>query len=207
CAQQNAFDPILSRYIRFPSIIGSHGWQWSRELYMNQAAVWTYDLETNLWRNRRPFPWPNFAPLRRARWDAHKPVVVVFAGEGAESSLETWVFDVDHNVSNGKKPAREPDPSGNRDRVLIAVPDKNLIYLEDCTSKPREQQMWSYRCEEVPRGIHGVSAPMRTKSRPPEDVVVSVLSAKEVEVTWKVPPKGKEVAFATDKPITYVVER
>jgi hypothetical protein len=311
CAQQNLFDPIINRYIRFPSFSGSHGWQWSREIYMNQASVWTYDLETNLWRNRRPFPQPRLAPLRCASWDAQNQVAVIFGGEGsregtivydpyentwtsmkpakepdfrsggnmaydplhklhilfgsqftddphtwaydyeknewrdlkpkvqpptdkndavlaydeasenviavvkivegkdeeAKSTLETWVFDVGNNVWNRKKPAREPDPSGNRARVLIAVPERNLIYLEDCTSKPREQQIWSYRCAEIPRGLHGISAPARTKPRTPEDVVVSVISAKEVEVTWKVPPKAKDVLFAADKPLTYVVER
>jgi hypothetical protein len=28
CGQQNVFDPLRGRYIRFPSFAGSHGWQW-----------------------------------------------------------------------------------------------------------------------------------------------------------------------------------
>ena len=311
CAQQNVFDPIVNRYIRFPSFSGSHGWQWSREIYMNQASVWTYDLETNLWRNRRSFPQPRLAPLRCASWDADHQVAVVFGGEGskegtivydpyentwtsmkpakepefrsggnmtydpvhqlhilfgaqftndphtwaydykknewrdlkpeaqpptdkndavlaydefsemvvaivkvsegkdeeAKSLLQTWTFDVEKNAWKRMNPAKEPDPSGNRARVLIPVPGKNLIYLEDCTSKPREQQIWSYRVEEAPRGLRGSSAPARTKPRTPEDVVVSVVSAKEVEVSWKAPPKGKDVLFAAENGLTYVVER
>jgi len=311
CAQQNVFDPIVNRYIRFPSFSGSHGWQWSREIYMNQTSVWTYDLETNLWRNRRPFPQPKLAPLRCASWNAPGQVAVVFGGEGsregtivydpyentwtsmkpakepefrsggnmtydvahqvhilfgsqftddphtwaydyrknewrdlkpevqpptdkndavltydgfserviaivkvtegkdeeAKSSLQTWAFDVENNTWKRMNPPKEPDSSGNRARVLIAVPDRNLIYLEDCTSKPREQQVWSYRVGEIPRGIHGVTFEVRTKPRTPEDVVVSVISAKEVEIAWKAPPKAKDVGVDTLKPLTYVVER
>ena len=51
-----------SRYIRFPLFSGSHGWQWHRELYLNDSSVWTYDLATNRWRNMRPVPTPRLAP-------------------------------------------------------------------------------------------------------------------------------------------------
>jgi hypothetical protein len=311
CAQQNVYDPIAWRYIRFPSFSGSHGWQWSREIYMNQTSVWTYDLETNLWRNRRPFPSPKLAPLRCASRDAHHQVAVVFGGEGssegtivydpylntwksmkparqpefrsggnmtydivhrlhilfgsqfgndvhtwaydldknewrdlkpetqpptdkndavlaydeasekviaiikisegkdeeAKHTLQTWSFDVEKNAWKRMNPAREPDASGNRARVLMSVPDLNLIFLEDCPSKPREQQVWSYRCGDVPRGIHGVTAPVRTSPRTPEDVIVSVIGAKEVEIAWKAPPKGKDIGADLLKTLKYVVER
>ena len=47
------FDPTSGLYIRFPAFSGSHGWQWFREIYLNDTSVWTYDLATNTWRNRR----------------------------------------------------------------------------------------------------------------------------------------------------------
>src|SRR5262249_10301738 len=53
CAQQNVFDPVQGRYLRFPAFSGSHGWQWQREIYMNNSSVWSYDLDANLWRNMR----------------------------------------------------------------------------------------------------------------------------------------------------------
>ena len=28
CGQQNVFDPVAARYVRFPAFSGSHGWQW-----------------------------------------------------------------------------------------------------------------------------------------------------------------------------------
>ena len=62
CNAQNLYCPTTSRYIRFPLFSGGHGWQWPRELYLNDSSVWTYDLATNRWRNMRPVPTPRLAP-------------------------------------------------------------------------------------------------------------------------------------------------
>ena len=63
CNAQNVYDPTIVRYIRFPFFSGSHGWQWHRELYLNDSSVWTYDLESNRWRNMRPLPTPPLLSL------------------------------------------------------------------------------------------------------------------------------------------------
>lgn len=353
CVQQNAYDPSRGVYLRFPSFSGSHGWQWAREISLNDSTVWAYELETNLWRNRRPLPAPAIAPLRAASWDTDHEVVVIFGGEGsregtlvydpcantwhrrnparppdfrsggqmaydearslhvlfgaqftrddstwlydlrknewravrsdpmpptdrndavlaydsvnrvvlaivkvtegkgedAPSRLETWAFDAGAERWTKRNPGREPDPSGNRARDLMFVPEHNLFYLENCPSRPREQQVWTYRFaagrapepmalrvrtseggaellltgppgrypvlrgagerpweaefQEVGRCEPGVPfvdsglragtlyhyrvgrARGRTQPRIVEDVVVSVLSAREVEVAWK----------------------
>lgn len=241
CAQQNIFDPIQSRYLRFPAFSGSHGWQWQREISLNQSPVWSYDLDANTWRNLRPLPAFPLAPLRCASWDAEHEVVVIFGGEGSsqgtlvydpyanswvamkparqpegrsggnmtydadrkvhvmfgkqfgddpatwaydlrknewrdlkpeasppsketdpvlkydavgkvvvaivklKEEVQTWVYDPAPNAWKRMNPEREPDPTGNRARVLMAAPELNLIFLENCTGKPREQQVWSYR--------------------------------------------------------------
>ncbi|MEJ5275711.1 MAG: kelch repeat-containing protein [Thermogemmata sp.] len=107
CGQQNVFDPIRGRYIRFPAFSGSHGWQWFREIYLNDSSVWTYDLETNLWRNMRPLPSPRLAPLRCASWDADEEVVVVFGGEGSREG--TLVYDPYTNEWKWMNPKIEPE--------------------------------------------------------------------------------------------------
>src|SRR5262249_20229332 len=50
------------------------------------------------------------------------------------------------------KPAREPDGFRNRRRIMVAVPDQNLILLENYANPTdripgvdREQQVWTYR--------------------------------------------------------------
>ena len=257
CGQQNVFDPTQARYLRFPAFSASHGWQWHREVYLNNTATWSYDLGSNTWRNLRPLPGPRLAPLRCASWDSDHEVIVVFGGEGnregtlvydpytntwtemkpalqpefrsggnmaydsarklhllfgaqftsdphtwaydlrknewrdlkpaelpptgpndsvmtfdsvsnvvvaivkisegkgdeAKSELQTWTFDAGKNEWRRMKPEREPDPSGNRARVLMFAPEQNLVYLENCASKPREQQVWTYRyaAGEVPK--------------------------------------------------------
>jgi hypothetical protein len=370
CAQQNVFDPLQARYLRFPAFSASHGWQWHREVYLNQSAVWSYDLESNRWRNLRPLPAFPLAPLRCASWDSDAEVVVLFGGEGssqgtlvydpytnswtpmkparqpefrsggnmaydaarkvhilfgrqfgddpitwaydlkknewrdlkpetsppskendavlaydavsrvmvaivkktegkdeqAKHELETWVYDPAPNTWKRMNPEREPDPSGNRARVLMSAPDLNLIFLENCPSKPREQQIWSYRYAEgkppalpiAPKVVTEAEAAMltwaplaepvavlrgtgerpwgiefaeiarvkagegayrdaglrkgtvyhyrlgvpsrraRTQPRPPEDAVVSILNAKQIEVSWKASPEPDVVGYVVE---------
>jgi hypothetical protein len=111
CAQQNIFDPIQSRYLRFPAFSGTHGCQWQREISLNQSPVWSYDLDTNTWRNLRPLPAFPLAPLRCASWDVEHEVVVIFGGEG--SSQGTLVYDPHTNGWHQMKPARQPAYANN----------------------------------------------------------------------------------------------
>jgi len=107
CGQQNLLDPTSGRYIRFPAFSASHGWQWWREVYLNDASVWTYDLPQNRWRNMRPLPAAHPRPLRCASWDTEHEVVVMFGGEG--SSDGTWTYDPWENTWTQKKPPKEPE--------------------------------------------------------------------------------------------------
>jgi hypothetical protein len=79
CAQQDIFDPVRGRFLRFPAFSGSHGWQWWREIYLNDSSVWAYDLATNTWRDLCPLPAARPRPLRCASWDAEHEVVVRFS--------------------------------------------------------------------------------------------------------------------------------
>src|SRR5262245_8804045 len=265
CAQQNVFDPVQGRFLRFAAFSGNHGWQWFREIYLSNSSVWSYDLATNTWRDMRPLPTPRTGPLRCAAWDAEHQVAVVFGGEGiqegtvvydpwtntwtrknpkvqpegrsggnmaydathkvhilfgtqfgndprtwgydlrknewrdlkpavqpptdrndpvlaydangrvvvavvrvidkeekdeiTEGHLETWAYDADKNTWTRMKPSREPDGKGNRRRILVAVPDQNVLVMEDYINPTervpgveREQQMWTYRYAEAKPG-------------------------------------------------------
>jgi hypothetical protein len=301
CAQQNVYDPSSRRYLRFPAFSASHGWQWHREVYLNDDSVWAYDPAANLWRPRRPFPAPRLAPLRCASWDAEHGVAVVFGGEGssegtlvydphanewtrkrpraqpefrsggnlaydaarrlhvlfgaqfsrdphtwaydlardewrdlevpalppadkndavlaydaaarqvvalvkltegeeevARHRLETWTFDAGRSAWRRAHPAREPDPSGNRARVLAFARELGLTLLENSTHPPqgeREQQVWAYRAVAAD-GADGADGPApapkpRAGPRVVEELVVSVVSASEVQLAWKPPPGG-----------------
>jgi hypothetical protein len=290
CNAQNVFDPVSARYVRFPFFSGSHGWQWQRELYLNDSSVWTYDLGENRWRNRRPLPTPKLAPYRCASWDSDEQLVVVFGGEGshegtllydpgrnewrwpkptmeppgrsggnmvydearklhvlfgsqfdndqhtwtydvrrnqwrdmqpdiqpptdkndavltydplhrvvlaiikvtsgndddAKHELQTWTYDAGANRWQRMNPAVEPEPSGNRARNLVFAPELNLAILENCTSKPREQQVWTYRLGDA---VGSKLPPIQHRVDPPiiEDAVVSVVSPQRVELAWTMP--------------------
>ncbi len=106
CAAQHVFDPVRGLYIRFPAFSGNHGWQWHREIYLNDSSVWVYDLETNCWRDRRPMPAPHIAPLRCAAWDWHAEQVIIFGGEGSREG--TLIYDAYRNEWSWPKPPAEP---------------------------------------------------------------------------------------------------
>lgn len=303
CNAQNVFDPVSARYVRFPFFSGSHGWQWARELYLNDSSVWTYDLGENRWRNRRPLPTTKLAPYRCASWDSDERLVVVFGGEGshegtllydpaqnewrwpkptmeppnrsggnmaydearklhvlfgsqfdndrhtwtydvrrnewrdmqpdvqpptdkndavltydplhrvvlaiikvtagqddAKHELQTWTYDAGANRWQRMNPMAEPEPSGNRARNLVFAPELNLAILENCTSKPREQQVWTYRLGDA---VHAKLPPIQLSVIPPivEDAVVSVIGPQRVELSWTVPVASTPVA------LRYHVER
>jgi hypothetical protein len=260
CAQQNVVDPTTGRYLRFQAFSGSHGWQWYREIYLNNSAVWSYDVASNTWRDLRALPAPRISSLRCASWDVEHQVAVLFGGEGNQEGtvvydpytntftkmnpnvqpafrsggnmvydearkvhilfgtqfdddprtwtydlsknewrdmkpknqpptdrndavlaydrngkvvvalvrvidktagkevtaghLETWAYDAGKNDWKRMEPKREPDGWANRRRVMVAVPEQNLllceVYLNPTDRSPdaeREQQIWTYRYE------------------------------------------------------------
>jgi len=106
CAQQNVYDPIAGRYLRFAAFSGSHGWQWFREIQLGNASTWSYDLATNTWRDLRPWPTVRVAGLRGAAWDSAHQVVVMFGGENNNEG--TRVFDPYDNAWTKLKPPVQP---------------------------------------------------------------------------------------------------
>jgi hypothetical protein len=94
-------------------------------------------------------------------------------------------------------PPREPDASGNRARLFTFLPDHGLAILENRTHPPHgpaEQQIWTYRYGKGKTQAPSASrAKPRSQPRIVEDVVVSVLAANKVEVTWR-RPLGEDIA-------------
>jgi hypothetical protein len=307
CNAQNVYDPTTGRYLRFPLFSGSHGWQWQRELYLNDSSIWTYDLGENRWRNMRPLPTPRLAPYRCASWDSDQQVAVVFGGEGSHegtliydpwrnewrwpkpphepdsrsggnmaydaarkvhvlfgaqftSDPHTWIYDVAKNewrdaqpevmpptdkndavltydpvnrvvlaivkISSGDdedarhevqtwaydsganrwtrmKPAPEPDSAGNRTRNLVFAPELNLAILENCTSRPREQQVWTYRFADAKNPYEPPPAKPRATPSIVEEAVVSVIAKDRVELNWT-PPTDSAAGYHVERAVVEV---
>ena len=305
CAQQNVFDPVGGRYLRFPAFSGSHGWHWFRENYLNNSSVWSYDLEKNTWRDMRSVPTPRPAPLRCASWDSDQQVAVIFGGEGGQDGTivydpydnswkrmspknqpagrsagnmtyhkamkrhflfgtqftndpHTWAYDLQANEWTDLKPAVQPptdkndavlaydeinqvvvasirvpgkvegdegwhyetwvydgakntwkkmNPNveapggGQRRRIMAAIPDQNVILMENYVNPPqripgvdREQQMWTYRYD-TPKIKPAVPPPAKARTQPRlvEDVIVTVHFTTKVTLAW---PAAKEESVA-----------
>lgn len=139
CAQQNVWDPVRGRYLRFPAFSLSHGWQWPREIYLNNDSVWEYDPGTNLWRNRRPLPAPRLAALRCASWDSHEGVVVIFGGEGSQEG--TLTYDPQANTWEWKRTSPQPAFRSGGNMAYDAARRLHILFGAQFSDDPHT---WAY---------------------------------------------------------------
>jgi len=139
CAQQNVFDPVHRRYVRFPAFSGSHGWQWFREIYLNNSTIWVYDLDTNLWQDLRPAPAPKVTGLRCASWDSDAQVIVIFGGEGNQEG--TVVYDPHSNTWTRMKPSREPSFRSGGNMVYDSKHKLHILFGAQFSDDPHT---WGY---------------------------------------------------------------
>lgn len=139
CGQQNVFDPNQSRYLRFPSFSGSHGWQWWREIYLNDSSVWSYDLAENKWRNLRPIPTASPKPLRCAAWDTSQDVVVLFGGE--TSTEGTLVYDSHSNEWKFKRTSPQPEFRSGGNMAYDAARRLHILFGAQFNNDPHT---WAY---------------------------------------------------------------
>ncbi|UCG49513.1 MAG: fibronectin type III domain-containing protein [Phycisphaerales bacterium] len=139
CAQQNLFDPLSRRYVRFPAFSGSHGWQWFREIYLNDSTIWMYDLVANRWKDLRPVPAPHVSPLRCASWDSDAQVIVLFGGEGNREG--TVVYDPHANTWTRMKPPAEPAFRSAGNMVYDEAHKRHILFGSQFTDDPHT---WAY---------------------------------------------------------------
>jgi hypothetical protein len=139
CAQQDVFDPVGGRFLRFRAFSGSHGWHWFRENYLSNSSVWSLDPARQHWRNMRPLPEPVVAPLRCASWDSEHHVVVVFGGEG--SSEGTLVYDPYDNTWTRKRPKVQPPFRSGGNMVYDSRRKRHILFGAQFTDDPHT---WAY---------------------------------------------------------------
>ncbi len=165
CAQQNVVDPVAGRYLRFQAFSGSHGWQWYREIYMSNSAVWSYDASTNTWRDMRPLPAPRLAPLRCASWDSEHQVVVIFGGEGSQEGTQT--YDPYANTFTKMNPKAQPEP---RSGGNMAYDEANKVHVLFGSQFDNDQHTWTYDLKK------NEWRDMKPKVQPPTDRNDAVLA-------------------------------
>lgn len=158
CNQQHLFDTDRGQYLRFPAFSGSHGWQWFREIYLSNSSVWSYDLGTNTWRDRRPLPAPRVAPLRCASWDSDFQVAVIFGGEGSNEG--TLVYDPYTNTWHRLNPKVEPAPRSGGNMAYDAAAKKHLLFG---TQFGEDRHTWAFDLQK------NEWTDLKPKSMPPTD--------------------------------------
>lgn len=194
CVQQNVFDLAQNRFLRLKSAGGNHGWQWFRELYLNNTSLWNYDLAKNTWRDLRPLPEPALSLLHCASWDSDHQVAVVFGGEGAHDG--TVVYDPYANTWTWQRPKGEPalgskDSRSGGNLAYDAARKLHVLFGSQFTDDPHT---WAYDLRQ------NEWRDMKPATQPPTDrndavlaydsvnrVVVAVVRANDAA-------DGKEVA-------------
>jgi hypothetical protein len=139
CAQQNVFDPVNGRFLRFAAFSGSHGWQWFREIYLNNSSVWAFDPATNTWRDRRPLPTLRTSPLRCAAFDVENQVAVIFGGEGNQEG--TVVYDAYTNTWTRMKPTMQPAFRSGGNMAYDAAHKVHVLFGAQFSDDPHT---WAY---------------------------------------------------------------
>ncbi|MEJ7639387.1 MAG: hypothetical protein WKF75_15780 [Singulisphaera sp.] len=117
-------------------------------------------------------------------------------GEVEEGHLETWAYDPGRNTWSRMNPPHEPEGWHNRRRIMVAVPDHNLILMGYCVNPEagvpgarREQQIWTYR--------YAIPGPAAGPAPPAEVGVTTTVDGATVE--WR--------PVASDDVAGFVIER
>jgi hypothetical protein len=169
--------------------------------FQDDPHTWAYDLRKNEWRDLKPAAQPT--TNRNDTVLAYDPVgqvvvALVRAADKVEKNdvldghLETWAFDAGKNTWTWMKPDREPDGKGNRRRVMVAVPDLNVILMENYINPTervprvdREQQVWTYR----------YAAAKAAWGPPPPTSIKVMTEAGAATVTWQPSPSAKAAGY------------
>jgi hypothetical protein len=184
CAQQNVYDPVHKRYVRFPAFSGSHGWQWFREIYLNNTTIWVYDLDTNLWQELRPVPAPKVTGLRCASWDSDAQVIVIFGGEGNREG--TVVYDPHENIWTRMKPAKEPDFRSGGNMVYDSKHKLHIMFGAQFSDDPHT---WGY---DLRKNLWSDLKPNKLPPTNENDAVLAYDSLNGVVVALVKVTEGKE---------------
>ncbi|HYT88884.1 MAG TPA: fibronectin type III domain-containing protein, partial [Gemmataceae bacterium] len=205
------YDPYTNTWTRMrpakqpaPRSAGNMAYDAARKLHIlfgsqftDDPHTWAYDLARNEWRDMKPAVQPptdrNDAVLA---YDAAQRVVVAVVrvwdrqteDKLLGSRLETWTYDAGTNTWKRMRPPREPDGSGNRRRIMVAVPDQQMVLMEAYINPTervpgvdREQQIWTYRA--------GPVKPVMTQ--PPAGLTVTTQPGGNAVLKWTAAPGAK----------------
>jgi hypothetical protein len=180
-----AYDEARKLHILFGSQFG------------DEPHTWAYDLAKNEWRDLKPAVQPPtdrndtvlaYDPMHQVVISVVRAVDKSNGQEVTAGHLETWAFDAGKNTWTRMKPAREPDGWGNRRRLMVAIPDQQMVLMEAYVTATervpdvdREQQIWTYR--------YAPLKPLATP--PPADVKVEAWTKAQAMVSWKAVPGAK----------------
>ncbi|MCG3177949.1 MAG: hypothetical protein BIFFINMI_00272 [Phycisphaerae bacterium] len=176
-----ALDPRRNKIVLF----GDH--------YQSDERTWVYDIAADAWTDMKPAVHPpGIRTCPTMVYDSANDVMICVmladrwdTKDAAKKHLETWTYKLDTNTWTKMEMAGGPDDSGTRDRLMLYLPDRNIVVLEARTSK--EQQIWTYRLAKP--------APAVLPPTPTEIAVVTLGDGKAAITCKGMLYSGRDVRF------------
>jgi len=142
--------------------------------------TFTFDIKKNEWKDMQPEINPTYYKADPVlAYDSKNKVTICVVANKEKNCLETWAYNSKSNQWEKRNPAKEPDFSVDRKRILIYSPDQNLLILENRTKtgnwRTDEQQIWTYRYAETQE---------EKIPEAPEDLKLKTTD-NNVELSWK----------------------
>jgi hypothetical protein len=177
--------------------------------------TWAYDLAKNEWTDLKPAVQPptkeNDAVL--AYDEINKVIVASIRAQGNTEGVEgwhreTWVYEHAKNTWTKMTPNIEPPGGGQRRRIMVAIPDQNVILMENYVNPPqkipgveREQQIWTYRYDVPKPDNKWMPTPVKPRTQPRlvEDVLASVITETRVALSWPAAKDKSVVGFHVER--------
>ncbi|UCD45431.1 MAG: hypothetical protein JSV27_02760 [Candidatus Bathyarchaeota archaeon] len=113
------YDPVIMRTILLGGAIDDNGWRYYRDM-------WSYDATTNTWSEITTSGGPSGRFNFQMAYNVDHQKIVVFSAAQTSLSADTWVYDVQQNSWELKRP--DPSPVQRGDAGLVND-ESNKVFI------------------------------------------------------------------------------
>ena len=137
------YDPVNMRTILLGGAIDENGWRYYRDM-------WSYDATNNTWSEITTSGGPSGRFNFQMAYSVDHQKIVVFSAAQTSSSADTWVYDVQQNSWELKRPDPSPVQRGDAGFVYDESNKVFIMYggLSDVNPERTLDETWVYDIDE-----------------------------------------------------------
>ena len=141
--QRMIYDPVNMRTILLGGAIDDNGWNYYRDM-------WSYDATNNTWSEITTSGGPSGRFNFQMAYSVDHQKIVVFSAAQTSSSADTWVYDVQQNSWELKRPDPRPVQRGDAGFVYDESNKVFIMYggLSDVNPERTLDETWVYDIDE-----------------------------------------------------------